>query len=420
VIRPAASEERGRGRAPALGLYLLLAVAVVVARRPDAVLNPQFWAEDGTVWFADAYNRGLGTLLEPHAGYLALLPRATALLGQRIGLGHAPQLFNAVALLLQLAPALFILSRRFETLVPSLGVRCLLGLVYLLIPVAEAHVNLANAQWHLAVLMCMVVLAAPPRSLAGRLLDVAVLAGGGLTAAVIIVLAPVAVARWLTSRQRWHGVLAGVAVAAALVQAGTVLANPASRGSAPLGAGVRPLVRVVTDRVVVPALVGEQNPALFSIHWWHGLLWAALVACAALAVAGWAALRGPWELRLLLAFGGLGLVLALLSPLVAPGGDQWQGLVSGDTATRYFLIPTLTFSVAVVWAVSRLPAPTRRVVAAALAATLVTGVALQLQYPPLIDRHPATQAATLRAAPSGAPIDLLLNPAGWHMVLIRH
>src|SRR5207302_6697535 len=211
--------------------------------------------------------------LEPRAGYLALVPRATALLGQRVGLTRAPELFNAVGLLLQLAPALFILSRRFEALIPSVGVRAVVGLVYLLIPNAEAHANLANAQWHLAILMCMVVLASPARGLTARILDVAVLAVGGLTAAVIIVLAPVAVARWVVSRQRWHSVLAGVTVAGAAVQVATVLANAGSRSSGPLGAGLRPLVRIVTDRVVVPAVTGEQNPDLSSMHWWHGLLW---------------------------------------------------------------------------------------------------------------------------------------------------
>ena len=74
---------------------------------------------------------------------------------------------------------------------------------------------------------------------------------------------------------------------------------------------------------------------------------------------------------------------------------------------------------ALVWGVSRLPRRVRPVVAGALAVVLVTGVALQLSYPPLVDRHPAEQAATLRAAAPGTPVDLLINPAGWHMVLVR-
>ncbi|HEX3605761.1 MAG TPA: hypothetical protein VH134_07540 [Candidatus Dormibacteraeota bacterium] len=407
--------------APVLGraAYLAAAVAVLVARRPDAVTHPQIWAEDGTIWFADAYNRGASTLLDPHAGYLALLPRAVALLAVAAGLGHAAQLFTAVGLLLQIAPAVFILSRRFDALIPSLPARCALGLAYLLIPDAEAHANLANAQWHLAVLMLMVLVAAPPRGRPGAAGDLVVIAAGGLTAAVGIVLAPIAVVRWLVVRTRWSAVLAVVAVVTAAIQVVSVLTHPAARGTAPLGAGVRTLVRIVTDRVVVPGLVGEQNPSLFSVHWWHGLLGAAAVTAATLALALWALRRGPWELRLLLGFGGLALGLALLSPLVAPTGDQWAALLAGDTATRYFLLPTVALWGALVWAVSRLPRRARPVVGGTLAVVLVTGVALQLPYPPLVDRHPAQQAATLRSAAPGTPVDLLINPAGWHMVLVR-
>ena len=36
----------------------LFACAVVIARRPDAVFHAQFFAEDGRIWFADAYNLG--------------------------------------------------------------------------------------------------------------------------------------------------------------------------------------------------------------------------------------------------------------------------------------------------------------------------------------------------------------------------
>ena len=35
------------------------AVALIIVRRPDAILNVQFWAEDGVLWYASAYNLGL-------------------------------------------------------------------------------------------------------------------------------------------------------------------------------------------------------------------------------------------------------------------------------------------------------------------------------------------------------------------------
>jgi hypothetical protein len=45
--------------------------AIVIMRRPDAVLSPQFWAEDGKIWFANAHNLGaLHSLVLPQNGYL--------------------------------------------------------------------------------------------------------------------------------------------------------------------------------------------------------------------------------------------------------------------------------------------------------------------------------------------------------------
>ena len=54
------------------------AVALIILRRPDAILNPQFWAEDGVLWYANAYNLGIvRSLLMTDAGYYQTLCRIT-------------------------------------------------------------------------------------------------------------------------------------------------------------------------------------------------------------------------------------------------------------------------------------------------------------------------------------------------------
>src|SRR2546426_117604 len=67
-----------------------LAFAAVVSRRPDAISNPQFWAEDGQVWYAEAHARGLRSLLSPYAGYFQTLPRVVAVAAQILPLTWAP------------------------------------------------------------------------------------------------------------------------------------------------------------------------------------------------------------------------------------------------------------------------------------------------------------------------------------------
>lgn len=54
---------RGRlGAAGPAAAMMVVGVVIVISRRPDAVTNAQFWAEDGKYWFAAAYNHGAQAL----------------------------------------------------------------------------------------------------------------------------------------------------------------------------------------------------------------------------------------------------------------------------------------------------------------------------------------------------------------------
>src|SRR5258708_34049507 len=59
----------------------LVGCLVVISRRPDAILNPQFWAEDGVTFYRDAYTGGFRSLVLPYVGYLVSLQRLVALAG---------------------------------------------------------------------------------------------------------------------------------------------------------------------------------------------------------------------------------------------------------------------------------------------------------------------------------------------------
>lgn len=148
-------------------IIFFIAFAIVVSRRPDALFNPQFWAEDGKNWYAQAYNLGiLPSLFLPHTGYLQTISRLTASLAQFFPLAFAPLIFNLVAIAIQILPVNLVISSRFAALIPTLKSRLLLGFVYLALPNSyEINANITNAQWHLALLACMVVLAAPSRLL---------------------------------------------------------------------------------------------------------------------------------------------------------------------------------------------------------------------------------------------------------------
>jgi len=57
-------------------LVFFVALLAIFSRCPSLFTHAQFYAEDGTVWFADAYNFGwLHSLLMPNAGYYSTVER---------------------------------------------------------------------------------------------------------------------------------------------------------------------------------------------------------------------------------------------------------------------------------------------------------------------------------------------------------
>lgn len=95
--------------------FAIFAVAciIVIFRRPDAVFHAQFFAEDGKVWFADAYNHGWWqTLFWTYNGYLHLLPRLAAALALIAPVVYAPFTQNLIAIAFQGLPVSILLSPR--------------------------------------------------------------------------------------------------------------------------------------------------------------------------------------------------------------------------------------------------------------------------------------------------------------------
>jgi hypothetical protein len=110
-------------------------VAIVVLRRPDVVLNPQFWAEDGKIWFAHAHNLGVfHSLLLPQNGYLQTLSRVVAGVAMLVPMQWAPLVFNLAAITVQVLPVMLLNGGRGRVLVPSLAARLLLSLLYIAQP----------------------------------------------------------------------------------------------------------------------------------------------------------------------------------------------------------------------------------------------------------------------------------------------
>src|SRR5436190_14256825 len=89
-------------------VVFFIAFAAFVSRRPDAIFYPQFFGEDGSVWYPEAYMFGwFNALFSSQNGYYQTLPRLAAAVAQLFALEDGPLVMNVIGLSLQVLPITF-------------------------------------------------------------------------------------------------------------------------------------------------------------------------------------------------------------------------------------------------------------------------------------------------------------------------
>ncbi len=432
--------------------------ALLVLRRPDAITHAQFWAEDGVVWYADAYNLGaLPALVRPKDGYVQILPRLVAAVTLWVPMLRAPLVMNLLALVIQALPALFLVSPRMRNL-GSLRLRCVLALLYLLIPdSSELHATITDSEFHMAVMAFLLFIAQAPRSRAGQCFDVVVLVLSALTGPFCILLFPVALVvtvapqlrsgsfallrdkRFTFHRRslaitpvqqstaasptpegsRWRWFQLALLTAGCLLQGLTVLLTSDVRFDTLLGASPGKFVRIVAGQIVLPIFFRQNGLNRIADP-------TAVTAVALFLTFGvallflYAFLRGSLELRGFIFFGLSVLAVALMFPTYEPVHYQWDVFLLPGCGLRYWYLAKLALMATVVWLAGPYrPAPVR-LLAAVLACLMVVAALRQLRYPARRDFEFSSYVRVFEQLPSGAPFQIPLLPGGiWVMKLVK-
>jgi hypothetical protein len=397
----------------------LVACAALISRRPDAILHPQFWAEDGHVWFAEAYNLGWGhALFRTYAGYFQTLPRLGAALAQLVPLAFAPLAMNLIAVAVQALPVSLLLSSRSSAW-GSLRYRALMAAIYLALPnMREIGAILTNSQWVLALAAFLVLAALTPKTIAGKVFDAFVLLLCGLTGPFCVFLFPIAV--WIAWRRRdaWRWAESGILAAACLIQAWALLVmDRAGRADAALGAGPALLTRIVGGHVFLGTLLGGNQLASYAgAAIFLLLLGAAIVGATIVALCF---TRTTVEMKLLLLFCFAIFGAALISPesYPDPGLTRWQSLAAAG-GVRYWFLPSLAFAWSLLWCAHSRSTVLKRV-SAVLLFLMCFGIVRDWELPAFANLHFAEEAKRFEAAPSGTAVVIPENPQGWTLVLKR-
>jgi hypothetical protein len=320
----------------------LFALFAVFTRLPGALLHAQFFAEDGWVWYQQAYNLGWArSLAITHGGYLQTLPRLVAAISLQFPLQWAPLVMNVAGAVIQVLPVTALLSRRCAPWGP-MPLRMLMAALYLAIPNApEVHVVITNAMWHLAVLQLLLALSAP-LGWQGRIVDTLVFAVGSVSGPFSLLLLPCAAVYWWVRRRRWTLAVLGIMFLGSTLQVLSFLHSVRNPEAAPLGANSLALLRIIAGNIFVDSMTGGGGPFLPVL-----MLLVGAGGGFAVLFCGWRS--APLPGRLAVVFAILVLLASLKDPLVLVSLiPRWEVLANA-TGIRYWFLPSLMFLWSVAW-----------------------------------------------------------------------
>ena len=200
---------------------LVIIAVILVLRKPDALLQPQFIADDALL-FRDALTDGLSAVLWPYAGYLLVAPRFAAWLGIAIAPVSAVPLVYS---LISLAAILFTCARLMSPRIP-VRYAWLAALVVPLVPHdGEVYLNVCYIQWTLiltAYVLFMVDAPTSPLAFAG---DAMTLALVGLSGPFIFPVVPFYWLRSVRAHSDYRTVMTVIVTCAAIAQLYTVIST---------------------------------------------------------------------------------------------------------------------------------------------------------------------------------------------------
>ncbi len=400
------------------GAVFLLAYGVLISRRLDAILHPQFFAEDGHVWFADSYNRGwYAALFQAHTGYFQTLPRLGAALALLVPLAAAPLVLNLLAFAFQALPVNILLSSRLEAW-GNLRGRALMAGIFLALPnCAELSYGITESQWLLALCAFLLLTASKPRGLAGNFFDLAILLLCGLTGPFCFFLMPVALFMAWTRRDRWRWLTAAWLAAFCFVQAwGLLVIDPSGRPHPSLGASAALLGRILGGQIYLGVLLGDNLLASLTSTRLVLLLSAAAIGGTAIVVICLVRSATPMKLFLLFSLAILGALL--VNPVTPANATAWDSLASASGA-HYWFFSSLGFAWSLLWCFFS-GVKTLRVTSSVLLVVMLLGIVRGWERPPFVDLHFAREAERLEMASPGTVVTLPENPPGWNLQLVRH
>jgi len=380
----------------AVGVVLL--AGALFLRKPDALLHPQLWAEDGSIFLIQNEWPGLSAWWQPYMGYLHLLMRLIAWVAGFADPAWIPALYNYATFIIWVAVLARCWSPRLE-----LPAKAWLPLAFLFTPhTGEVLLVMTNLQWITAFVLLQQTFMRPPATWWGRAFELLLIGLVSLTGPHVIVFWPLLA--WAAWRRRgiYPALVLAVATLAAGIQSWHIVHTvPVVQYAAPTFGSIGHGFAVVSQRLWWVEVAGAAG-ALALPDW---LLIGSGVGLIAIGIA---LCRRPPIDRVVWFAVSTALIAALAAGIYRGRPDTWSisDLGLGD---RYFFIPRVLLGWLLIW----LAIGTRRWLRRGALAVIAVTMGIQLanyRLPAATDYHWAQNCGAIRR---GVRADIPTLPDGW-------
>ncbi len=390
---------------------LLLAALVIFLRKPEALLNPQFWAEDGTVFFLDQYIQGWTALAKAYSGYLHLVPRIIAIVGSWFPYSLIPAIFNVTAFAL----TLYVVSRMMSDRITVRG-KTLMALAMVMVPqnMNEVFLNIANIQWFLFLLMIIIIMQDEPDETSSRYRqlyfgDMVIMILCGLTGPFSVFLFPVTLVLYHFRRSRYSRMLLLTVFITASVQLILLFSQPRlnfapsqSNPDALGGLDISLMTDILGHKLLGNLLLGPMIP--YSIP--SGILAACLIGYLAFALFQGVRLKEKGWYHLLFVYVFTVLILATLYKYI----HEIRMFTHPFAGPRYTFIPYVMLVWSVIMMLQYGRGLRRLIFIVFLSMAGVSSVLSQTYYVPYKDFRWKDYAKLIGKVEK---LEIPVNPAGW-------
>ncbi len=401
---------------------------ILFLKRPDSLLAPQFFAEDGRIFFHDQILfGGWEAFFTPYAGYLLFIPRLVALLAFLFPIEFAPAVYNTCALLIAACCCALFTLPAFRWILASDALRfAVCCLIAAALDSGELSGTITQIQWYLQLAGILIVLYSgrkdfPHKTWVDILLAVFLFIIC-LSVPLMILVAPVAL--WVFLRARGSARIPSLALFAGVAVQLYVYANAGmGRGQSalfnphelPSSTGV-----YLAFRAVLASLMGRIPAAELCAR--AMVRPSILVGIAVLIWLAWLWIKSPRPVR----WNILGcLYFAVASAALAVGARNLPRVSQTITfgGERYFYLASCCLVLLVAITIERF-AWKLPVKIAALTAVFAAGLWGNFKVPAYADmhwdlycEHIADWEDEAQSAKTVHPISVPLNPVGWTLIL---